>query len=221
MSYTRQNPSARYRALVDMYRDMHQRGERFLGLAPEATFTGRSLEKEAPRIKRLIDRTGALTLLDYGSGKGRQYDPKRFVVPGEGEWDGVIDYLGVDEVTCFDPGYPPYSKLPTTRFDGVVCTDVLEHCPEEDVDWIIDEIFSFAERFVYLAIACYPADKRLPSGENAHCTIRPPEWWRAVVDRATAERPGLIWEMAFEMDRPNAGKKVEVVLRSGDEPAVG
>ena len=42
---------------------------------------------------------------------------------------------------------------------------------------IVAEIFSYARRFVYVNVACYPAEKRLPNGENAHCTVRPPEWW--------------------------------------------
>lgn len=217
MPYSRQEPSARYRALIEMYRDMHLRGERFHGIPAMQTFDGRSLAKEATRIKQLINQTGALTILDYGSGKGLQYDPKPFAVEGEGKWDSVIDYWEVDEVTCFDPAYPPYSTLPSGRFDGVISTDVLEHCPEEDIDWIVHEIFSYAERFVYLAIACYPAVKRLPNGENAHCTIRPPEWWREMLlQAAAAARPGLIWEAWLELaDAPGAHKE-QVCLRNGE-----
>jgi len=215
MQYSRENPSARYRELVRMYQDMHVHGERFMGVAPQHTFDGRSLRKEVVRIKRLIEQTGALTILDYGSGKGGEYEPRRVVVPGEeGAWDGVIDYWGVDEVTCYDPGYAPFNKLPSGTFDGVVCTDVLEHCPEEDiVSWIVPEIFSYAERFVYLAVACYPANKRLPNGENAHCTIQPVEWWRDVIQRAAAKRPGVIWEAWLEAKR---GSDADTVgLRGG------
>ena len=79
MPYSRQQPSARYRALLEMYRDMHVHGERFLGTAAEKTFDGRSLQKELVRIKRVIEQTGAQTILDYGSGKGRQYDPRQIV----------------------------------------------------------------------------------------------------------------------------------------------
>jgi hypothetical protein len=200
MSYSRQNPSPRYRALLEMYQNMHQHGETFM-------------RKEAINIRRMIEQTGAQTILDYGSGKGTQYDPKPLVIKGEGEWDSVIDFWGVDEVTCFDPAYAPYSTLPTGRFDGVVCTDVLEHCPEEDIDWILHEIFSYAERFVYLAIACYPANKRLPNGENAHCTIQPVEWWRAAIQRAAATRPGAIWEAWLEADS-GSGREA-ICLRGG------
>ena len=147
-----------------MYREMHEKGERFLGIAPQATFDGRSLAPQAPRIKRLIERTGATTILDYGSGKGQQYDPGPLKVKGEGEWEGVIDYWGVDEVICFDPAYLPYSELPTGTFDGVISTDVLEHCPEEDVPWIVEEMFSFADKFLFATVACYPANCRMVAG---------------------------------------------------------
>ena len=47
--------------------------------------------------------------------------------------------------------------------------------------WVIDEMFSLARKFVYANIACYPAVKLLPNGKNAHCTVRPPQWWEGVV----------------------------------------
>lgn len=77
VKYTRNAPSARYRRLVEQYQLMHLQGEVHLGIPPEETFPGRSLPKEAPHIKRLIKRTGARTILDYGAGKGRQYWPLR------------------------------------------------------------------------------------------------------------------------------------------------
>lgn len=195
MNYSRRNPSPRYVALAAMYREMHASGERFLGVPAHKTFDGRSLPPQAPRIRRLVARTGAQSILDYGSGKGQQYEPRPVAIKGEGTWDSVIDYWGVDEVTCFDPAYPPFSKLPERIFDGVISTDVLEHCPEEDIDWIVGEMFSYATRFVFATIACFPARKRLPSGENAHCTIRPPEWWEGIFSRAADRSSGVIWEV--------------------------
>ena len=64
-----------------------------------------------------------------------------------------------------------------SRPDLVVCTDVLEHCPPEDVPWIVEELFMLARKFVFANIACYPARKYLRNGENAHCTVAPVEWW--------------------------------------------
>jgi len=190
-SYSRANPSPRYRELTGLYRRMHLEGDARLGLAAAKTFPGVSLFPHLARIKRLIDLTGAKRILDYGAGKGLQYRPSRIVIDGRQVADGVAEYWGVDEVRCYDPGFAPHSTLPQETFDGVVSTDVLEHCPEEDLGWILDEIFGYAERFVFLNVACFPARKTLPNGENAHVTQRSPEWWRALVAaHATTE-----WEL--------------------------
>ena len=177
---------------------MHAEGERFLlGLAAEATDPGVNLMPNLGRIHRLIQETRAATILDYGSGKGRQYEPQRIALPGAGEWDGILDFWDVDEVRCYDPCYEPYSRLTEEKFDGVVWTDVLEHCPEQDMRWIVNEIFSFATRFAYAAVACYPAKSRLPNGENAHCTVHPPQWWRALFEEIAADHPGVRWMISF------------------------
>ena len=212
MTYSRANPSPRYVQLLSMYREMHLHGEKFMGIPARETFDGRSLRAQVRRIKQLIQRTGATTVLDYGSGKGQQYDPSPLRVDGEGSWEGVLEYWGVDEVVCFDPAYPPYSKPPSERFDGVVSTDVLEHCPEEDVPWIVDEMFSFARRFVFATIACYPARKRLPNGENAHITLREPEWWGAIFDAAAARHGGMTWEAWVQSRAPNGTGNPETRL---------
>jgi hypothetical protein len=106
-------------------------GEKRLGIPAAQTFSGSSLAAHVGRIKRLIEHTGARTILDYGAGKGLQYRPQPVMVDGRHVADGIAEYWDVDEVRCFDPGYAPHSALPRGAFDGVVCTDVLEHCPEE------------------------------------------------------------------------------------------
>jgi hypothetical protein len=190
---SRRNPSERYRRLVELYREMHVRGEALKRLPPERTFPGASLLPQAHHIRRLIAHTGSRTILDYGSGKGMQYRPMS--LRGESSWDSVQAYWGVERIQCYDPAYEPFSRLPEERFDGVVCTDVLEHCPEEDLPWIVGELFGYARLFVFANVACYPAAKTLPNGENAHCTIRPVSFWRELFDKAAAGRIGLIWEV--------------------------
>jgi hypothetical protein len=171
---------------------MHEVGEPRRGIPAEKTFKGNSLLPQAHHIRRLVRETGARSLLDYGSGKGLQYKLKEFTGPDERTpYPGVKAYWGVAEVRCYDPGYAPFSELPTGQFDAVVCTDVLEHCPEEDLDWILDELFSFARKFVFANVACFAALKHLPSGANVHCTVKPVQWWHARILRAAQGRPGV------------------------------
>ena len=186
---SRRNPSERYRRLLELYREMHVRGEALKRLPPERTFPGASLLPQAHHIRRLIAQSGSRSILDYGSGKGMQYRP--MPLKGESSWDSVQAYWGVERIACYDPAYEPFNRLPEERFDGVICTDVLEHCPEQDLPWIVDELFAHAAKFVFASVACHPAVKRLPNGENAHCTVRPPAFW----DELFSKRATTTWEV--------------------------
>ena len=198
LAYSRECPSPRYREMTELYRRLHREGERRLGLTPEETYPGVSLLPQIQRIKALIDSTGARTILDYGCGKGMQYEPHELRIPGAGVWDGVIEYWDIDEVCCYDPCYERYGKLPQGKFDGVISTDVLEHCIEDDIEWIVAEMFSYAIRFVFASVACYPAKTTLPNGENAHCTLHPLAWWQAVFTTAAARYLDVTWSVAVE-----------------------
>ena len=194
-TYSRKDPSPRLRELLTMYGSMHEHGEAFLGKASADTFPGISLALHIERIKLLIQRTGAQNVLDYGAGKGQLYGFRNKVFPGHSApVDSIQDYWDVDYVELYDPAYPPHSRRPTGRYDGVISTDVMEHLPEEDLPWILDEIFGYADKFVFLAIASYPADKRLPNGDNAHITIRPPPWWADLLDATACRHPKVLWQ---------------------------
>ncbi len=211
-TYSRVNPSERYRELLDLYRQMHDHGEPARGQPAEHTFSGVSLGPQVHRVKALIERTGAQNVLDYGAGKGQAYDMRNVRLPGQREAvESIQDYWDVDYVQLYDPGYSPHSRLPEGRFDGVICTDVLEHLPEDDLPWILGEIFGYAERFVLLTIACYPAEKHLPNGDNAHVTIRPPEWWEARIRSAAAARPEVLWEAYVDVRSWNGDGSVQRV----------
>ena len=198
MSYTRENPSPDYRRMVALYRELHTGGEQVLGLTADETYPGISMLPHAKRIKELIDRTGARTVLDYGCGKGYQYDLQKIDIPGAGVQDSVLDYWDIDEVRCYDPCYQRYSTLPEGKFDGVISTDVLEHCGEGDIPWIVAEMFAFANLFVFASVACYPAKTTLPNGENAHATVRPLAWWKQIFDAAGAPYPQVVYKLWVE-----------------------
>ena len=175
MNFTRQHPSPRYMQLMGMYQTMHMHGESPTKSAA-ATFPGHSLPAHAGRIKVLVDHFGAKSLLDYGAGKGTQYQPMQIDIDDGQHFNSIPQFWGTG-IRCYDPGYAPFSTYPDHAYDAVISTDVLEHCPEEDVAWIINDMFALARQFVYANIACYPAKKHLPNGENAHITIKSPEWW--------------------------------------------
>ncbi|MEK6749122.1 MAG: class I SAM-dependent methyltransferase [Pseudomonadota bacterium] len=193
-------PSARYIELIEQYRKLHHEGDPAQGLPGAKMFPGIALLPQAPRIAQLVAETNAQTLLDYGCGKGHQYTVA-YDAPDGSHWPSVQQFWGVTSIHCYDPAYLPYSQKPTGQFDGVICTDVLEHCPEQDLPWIIETLFIYAKKFLFVNAACYPAVKKLPNGENAHSTVKPPTWWGDLFVKIAARFPHIVGEIQIQQVR--------------------
>jgi len=193
-AYSRANPSARYRELVGLYQRMHVDGGS--GIPAVDMFAGKSLAPHLAKIKSAVRQTGATSLLDYGCGKGLLYRSRDIQLPGGERIASVRDYLGADTIACYDPAVQEFMIMPEGQFDGVISTDVLEHCPEDDLPWIVDEMFSKARKFVYANVAAFAALKTLPNGENAHCTVRPASWWGELVAPIAARYPHVLYQFA-------------------------
>lgn len=164
-------------------------------------FTGSKMIADVDSIKKLIVETESHTILDYGSGKGCLYKDKCIAVAENEPLVTLLEFWGIKDVTCYDPCYPPYSSLPAGKYDGVVCIDVLEHCPEEDIPWIVREILGYANCFVYANVACDYAAKTLPSGENVHATVRSPDWWGELFYATGRDFPDVRWELLTTMQK--------------------
>lgn len=217
MTYSRQHPSPRYVAMMDQYRSLHTGGSEQRQTSAQETYPGISLFPHIRRIKTLIETCGAQEILDYGAGKGLAYSLSPVPVPGVGKVDNLMDYWDVNFVHCYDPCYEPHSKLPEEQFDGVISTDVMEHCPEEDLPWIIGELFGYARKFVFANIAAYPAVMILPNGENAHITIRSLDWWRRMFESVGANFPHIHWSIVVQsiVERPEGRALIEEEVSGG------
>ncbi len=142
----------------------------------DTNYPGDNLKPQLHHIKDLVRDTKSKTLLDYGCGKGLQYTEWR-----HHEELGVMPSL-------YDPAVPEYENLPDGPFDGVYSTDVLEHIPKEQLPETFEQIFSRADKFVFLSICTKPAIAILPSGENAHCTVEPIEFWVSMIEKYTPKK---------------------------------
>ena len=164
----RDNPSAKYTSLLEEYKAMHNHSDRM--------FNGRSLLKFVDIIKAYLEKNKCRSVLDYGSGKGALYTENFHTITKEID-KPLPEHWNIDVCALYDPAYEKHSTLPEGKFDAVICTDVLEHIPEADLGWVVREIYSKAERMVFLNVACFEALKKLKDGSNAHVSIFPTEEW--------------------------------------------
>ena len=165
----------RQQQLIELYALIHKRGDKF---------HGSSLGPHVEDIGKLIQETWSKTILDYGCGKGIYY--KR---------DKIHEKWGVTP-TLYEPALEEWSKKPEGTFDGVICTDVLEHVFEPEK--ALPEIIGYAEKFCFLSISCRPTApwKVLGDGTPFHISIHPPAWW---LERIEPYRKDARIEVRFDV----------------------
>lgn len=196
--YSRAAPSPRYSELSNQYEIMHRESQgqgtnTFAGLA---TFL-----RVAPFIRERFYGKGLTTMLDYGGGQGQQYDLPA-LQSGSGEtFSDMPSFLGVQSIDVYDAGRPDTASLVGGSYDAVICTDVLEHCDKQDLPWIIHELFESANTAIFATIATYPAQKHLPNGENAHCTLETADWWSRLFVDAAKDFPAIDYAYLVVNDR--------------------
>ena len=163
-------PSEDYYELLDSYKELHKE---------EGKFRGISLVPLVPTLINVIKENNCKTLLDYGCGKAIPYSKKE--CKSIGLKKPVQELCNLDSFDLYDPAYPKYNKLSKKKYDIVVCTDVMEHIAEQDIDWVLKDILSHSKKTVFLNISCQPALKHFKKGkfkgQNVHVSVFHGTWW--------------------------------------------
>ena len=139
------------------YLESVQRGAEFQ--KNNKSWAGYDVVKYQKFIKDLVNRYDAKTILDYGCGKGLQYKEPLPYGGGPGvelpqdQWQTFDQYLGV-QVYCYDPCVEGFEQLPPpgTKFDGVICTQVLNSIPDDDMSWVRDLLEAYSTKFCFIGL---------------------------------------------------------------------
>ena len=177
------NLSKKGQRLIEHYKEMVKNGyKRKDGIEVKNTYESFELKKFKEVILPEFNNLKIRTLLDYG-GVGSDWGKNDFH-----KNQSAIEYFNLEKVINFEPAR---EKNDLEASDCVVCFDVLEHIYFNDLNFVLHNIYSNAKKLVVLQIACYEAAALLPSGENAHVTIRPPLWWKGFVDSFSCKFPKI------------------------------
>jgi len=158
-----------------VYKELHEK-KRY------GTSSERMFRKFASCIPRDIT-----SLLDYGSGQSTLAS----IIKKERQH--------IKEADSYDPAVKGRDKFPEKEYDFVTCTDMLEHVPEEELAETLDKLYTVADRGFFM-IACSEAREVLPNGENAHCLVKPPKWWKEKIEEK--------WEITGTCQPLHSGNRI-------------
>ena len=109
-----------YEEALKLHEELHKKG----------VFLGNSIKDHLNNIIELVDIYNVKSVCDYGCGKAHCWIKTN-----------LKETLGLDEVILYDPCYEIYKKFPDKKVDMIICTDVMEHIPEDSVDYEFKRIF--------------------------------------------------------------------------------
>jgi len=149
----------------------------------DIAFKGNSLLPHITFIKKLIKDYKCKSLLDYGCGKALMYF-ESFYSKSSGEaYKNIEEYWNeIKKITLFDPCYNKFNNFPNSLSDITICTDVLEHIPEKDLDWVTEELFLLSKKAVFIAVPTYLSSELLDGNINTHLTVKDGLWWRDKIE---------------------------------------
>lgn len=128
-------------------------------------------------LKQIVDETNSKTLLDWGCGKAKQWHYPLVDVPDN---PMLQEYLGLSQVTCYDPAVDEFSRFPTdTKHDIAICVDVLSLIPELDLPWVFSEIRKRCEKAAFFVVQSdvVLSKKKYADGSLKQVTQKPRQWW--------------------------------------------
>lgn len=129
-------PSNLYEAAVREGAAHHQQSK---------TYSGSLLRPHKPFLSDIIARLGCTSALDYGCGKGVQYE---WIDPADGK---TMEQAWGFDVAKYDPCFEPFAAEPRGKFDLVLCTHTLALIPRDDLEWVTARLFETARKAVFIA----------------------------------------------------------------------
>ena len=105
------------------------------------------------------------------------------------------------------------SSPPHTHYDIVFGSNELTYLPDEDVPWMLEEMFSLASRLVILTINDMKLLTTLPSYLHGHS--RDFHWWASQLQTISTRHPTLHWTLIFHAT--NRQGKPSTFVRHGGQ----
>src|SRR5690606_36480607 len=100
-------------------------------------------------------------------------------------------------LTSYDLCHDTPASLPARTFDIVMSSGDLQHMPDEDVPWILAELFSLAKSLVFVHIFTAASPSAMAAHPAWQSCERRFEWWISYFASISNRYPHIRWKFVF------------------------
>lgn len=151
--------------------------EKTTTLKESGLLAGESIVVVIKKVFEQVNTRNVVTILDYGCANAIEWhQPVKFL-----NGRSLPEVIGekLQGFYRYDPCHPLYSRRPSGKFDIVICSEVLEHVPEEELPSLLEDIGKCLEPkgIAIFSVCLTKSSCSFLDGTNFHVTVKPKEWW--------------------------------------------
>ncbi len=181
--FSRENPSQAFKDLCNAAQDpqiISRRND------SEPTKTVRSNQTG---LAQLLEACSARTVLDCRIS---------VATPGSILQFPAVAKAGIEQLVEFDPTAHLEQAASSECVDAVVCLETLDFVPDDDIPWLLRQLFERSKRLVYCEVSIKPASQYLANGARLDRRNRPVEWWQYQFELVARHFPAVRWRLCIQ-----------------------
>lgn len=175
---------------IDKYKEIYanktfERDGRSVNYSENRIFDGAGTKRILGYINAEKEKRDFFSVLDYGCGSADHWFSTKLQDEVTSQKQNMVQWLG-SKLTAFhlyDPAHPVYSRPSSDKYDIIICTDVMEHVPENELVEVLQDIkfYCYYNSTVIFSIPLNESRNCFADGENMHCTIKTKDEWEKLI----------------------------------------
>ncbi|MCZ6500105.1 MAG: ELM1/GtrOC1 family putative glycosyltransferase [Gammaproteobacteria bacterium] len=184
--FSRKNPSQAFRDLCHIAQDpqnISQRNDRKKTAAVRSNQAG---------LAKLLEECSVHTVLDCQISAASRGSILGFP---------AVAKAGIEQLVEFDPTAHLGDAVSSERVDATVCFATLDFVPDEDIPWLLKQLFGRTRRLVYCEVSNKTESQYLSNGMTLNRRNRPVEWWQYQFELVARHYPAVRWRLRIQNNR--------------------